>query len=338
MRGALRIDIATIPSGRRRSIRAQKTNAPAASRNRRLGRVRHFVVTFRKMRARIIRNLSLCGLAATLFAAASPARCDDQANPTPQRKSGYFANWFARVDKSHAEQPHWVAPLATTTPRLEEEVRYDILWQTNNNGITGENYGGGKGLELMPLENVEVILSVPPYMVHNNPAVPDGYGDFQFLIKYRLLARNEEHGNYILTAFVSVNLPTGSHNNGALDAIITPTFAYGKGFGQFDVQGTFGVGLPSGDTNLIGRTYLWNNTLQYRVFRKLWPEVEFNATAFQQGKNSAKRQVFVTPGVVIGRLHLYKRLNLTIGGGFQTAATHFHTNNHNAIFSIRFPF
>ena len=29
----------------------------------------------------------------------------------------------------------------------------------------------------------------------------DGFGDWQFLIKYRILASNEEHGNYILTAF-----------------------------------------------------------------------------------------------------------------------------------------
>ena len=34
-------------------------------------------------------------------------------------QDGYFSNWFARVDKTKDEQPHWVTPLATTTPRLE---------------------------------------------------------------------------------------------------------------------------------------------------------------------------------------------------------------------------
>jgi hypothetical protein len=31
-------------------------------------------------------------------------------------------------------------------------------------------------------------------------------------------------------------------------------------------------------------------------------------------------------------------LNFTVGGGFQIAATHFHTNNHNGILSLRLPF
>jgi hypothetical protein len=66
--------------------------------------------------------------------------------------------------------------------------------------------------------------------------------------------------------------------------VITPTIAYGKGFGNFDLQGTFGVGLPTADTNLLGRNYAWNNTFQYRIFRKLWPEVELNSTFLSGGK------------------------------------------------------
>ena len=37
--------------------------------------------------------------------------------------AGYFENWFLRVTKAQAEQPHWITPLFTTTPRLEEEFR-----------------------------------------------------------------------------------------------------------------------------------------------------------------------------------------------------------------------
>jgi len=253
-------------------------------------------------------------------------------------QDGYVANWFARVDKTKDEQPHWVTPLATTTSRLEEEYRYDQLWQTNAKGITTDNYDGGKGLELIPFEKVEVIFNVPPYLVHNDPKVRDGFGDVAFLVKYRLLAANEEHGNYILTAFLGWSLPTGDHKNGALHAVITPTIAYGKGFGNFDLQGTFGVGLPIADTNLVGRNYAWNNTFQYRVFRKFWPEVELNSTFFQDGKNNGQKQNFVTPGLVMGRFRLLGRVGFTVGGGYQIATTHFHTNNHNAILSIRFPF
>jgi hypothetical protein len=259
-------------------------------------------------------------------------------SPLTFAQNGYLANWFDRVDKTQAEQPHWVTPLATTTPRLEEEFRYDQLWQENAKGVTTNNYDGGKGLELIPFEKVEVIFNVPPYIDHNNPKVKNGFGDTAFLVKYRLLSANEQHGNYILTAFLGWSVPTGSYSNGALHAVITPTIAYGKGFGHFDAQGTFGVGLPVADTKLVGRNYTWNNTFQYRLCRKIWPEVELNSTFFQQGDHDGMKQNFVTPGLVIGRLHLTKRVGFTVGGGYQIATTHFHTTNHNAILSVRFPF
>lgn len=252
---------------------------------------------------------------------------------------GFFEDWFKRVDKTQSEQPHWVTPIATVTPRLEEEYRYDIFWQTNNSGITSENYGGGKGAELIPAERIELIFVAPPaYIVHNNPAVRDGFGDWGFLVKYRILSSNEQHGNYILTAFLQTAFPTGQYKNGSTKAIITPTIAYGKGFGHFDLQGTFGVALPTSDEAQIGRTYPWNNAFQYHLSRKFWPEAEVNYTHFQDGPNSGKTQVFLTPGLVIGRLHIWKRVALTVGGGFQIATTHFHTNNHNGIFSVRLPF
>src|SRR4029077_17327903 len=82
--------------------------------------------------------------------------------PRARAQEGYFSNWFARVDKTQAEQPHWITPIATTTPRLEEEFRYDQLWQVSSAGVTTNNYDGGKGLELIPLERVEVIFNLHP--------------------------------------------------------------------------------------------------------------------------------------------------------------------------------
>jgi hypothetical protein len=250
----------------------------------------------------------------------------------------YFSDWFARVDKSKDEQPHWITPLATTTPRLEEEYRYDQLWQPNAKRVATDNYDGGKGLELIPFEKVELIFNVPPYIDHNNPKVRNGWGDVAFLVKYRLLSENEEHGNYILTAFLGWSLPTGQFSNGALHPVITPAIAYGKGFRNFDLQGTLGVGLPTAETSSLGRTIAWNNTFQYRVFRKFWPEVELNSTFFQDGKNDGRKQNFVTPGLVVGRFRLVGRIGFVVGGGYQIATTQFHTTNHNAILSIRLPF
>jgi hypothetical protein len=253
-------------------------------------------------------------------------------------QDGYFANWFARVDKSKDEQPHWVTPVATTTPRLEEEYRYDQLWQVNTKGVTTDSYDGGKGVELIPFDKVEVIFNIPAYLDHNNPAVKNGSGDVAFLVKYRLLSANEKKGNYILTAFLGWSLPTGSYANGASDPVITPTIAYGKGFHDVDVQGTFGVGLPTGNTSISGRSVAWNNAFQYRAFKKLWPEVELNSTFIEGGKNDGKKQTFVTPGLILGRFPFAGRVGFTVGGGFQIATTHYHTTNHNGILTVRFPF
>lgn len=260
---------------------------------------------------------------------------------TPQEmhaQDGYFANWFSRVDKTAEEQPDWAVPLATSTGRIIEAYRYDQLWQTNSKGVATNIYDGNKGFDLIPLEKVSLNLNLPPYINHNNAADKNGWGDVAFLVKYRLLSANKESGNYILTAFLGWTLPTGQYSNGSLHAVITPSIAYGKGFRNFDVQGTFGVALPVADTNLVGRSYLLNNAFQYCLARKLWPEVEFNSTFFQQGKHDGMKQNFVTPGLVVGRFHLFRRLKFALGGGYQIATTHFHTNNHNAILVIRFPF
>jgi hypothetical protein len=110
------------------------------------------------------------------------------------------------VTETQSEQPHWITPLNTTTPRLEQGVRYDIQWQPPNSGVATRNYSMSKGLEIIPAKSFEVILAIPPYVV-NNPVSPDGWGDWQFLVKYRIAAANEEHGNYILTAFFQMRRP-----------------------------------------------------------------------------------------------------------------------------------
>ena len=55
----------------------------------------------------------------------SPASTTPQASSVVGAVSNYFTNWFGRVAAAQASQPHWITPLVTVTPRLEEEVRYD---------------------------------------------------------------------------------------------------------------------------------------------------------------------------------------------------------------------
>jgi hypothetical protein len=260
-------------------------------------------------------------------------------------QDGFFADWFNMVSKTQAEQPHWITPLATTTPRLEQEFRYDFQWQTHNSGVTTDNYGVSKGLEIIPAKNFEVILAVPPYIVNNPDSPHDGFGDWQFLVKYRIAAGNEEHGNYILTVFYQMSFPTGEYQEGALSPIITPTIAYGKGYKNFDVQGTLGYSLSTGNGAAIGNNLLWNNTFQYRIFKKIWPEIEVNLNQYHGGNNNivptahpGETLVYLTPGLVLGRFNLWHRLAFTAGGGFEIATTSFHPTNHIPILSIRFPF
>jgi hypothetical protein len=60
-------------------------------------------------------------------------------------RSGFFVDWFNIVSARQAQQPHWITPLATTTPRLEQEFRYDIQGQTHNRGLTTDNDGVSLG-------------------------------------------------------------------------------------------------------------------------------------------------------------------------------------------------
>ncbi|PYV13397.1 MAG: hypothetical protein DMG21_21025 [Acidobacteria bacterium] len=111
--------------------------------------------------------------------------------------------WFRRVDRTQAEQPHWITPLVTVTPRLEEEYRFDFFHEELARGARTTNYDGGKGLELIPARRVEIILGVPPYLTHTPASArqPTGWGDTNFLLKYRLLASNEKTHNHIITLF-----------------------------------------------------------------------------------------------------------------------------------------
>ena len=240
----------------------------------------------------------------------------------------------ARAD---ASQPHWIAPLFTVTPRLLEQLRFDVADQTRK-GFDTVNYGGGKGLELIPIRNTEITISTPPYLTHDKPRVVDGIGDMSFLLKYRVAAGNEEAGNYVVTAFLGVTVPTGAYSNGATSAIVTPTIAAGKGWGHFDFQTTFGVGLPTAHLDKLGTPMTHNIAFQYRVLGKFWPEVEVNSTFWSNGSLAGDKQVFLSPGLIVGKMHLWKRLGVTVGGGVQIPATHFHTVDRTYLTSVRFPF
>jgi hypothetical protein len=42
--------------------------------------------------------------------------------------------WFRRSDRAKADQPHWMTPLVTITPRLEQEFRTDFVAEQTSAG------------------------------------------------------------------------------------------------------------------------------------------------------------------------------------------------------------
>ena len=190
---------------------------------------------------------------------------------------------------------------------------------------------------------------MPPFFDRSNGA-QDGSGDVSFLAKYRFYSRNEEHGNAIVTAFLAGSIPTGKNANGSCCAIVTPTLAVGKGFGQLALTSTAGGSLPASNAKGLGHTIAWNSTVQYQVAkmgvaRFFWPEAEINSSFYKGGSNDGKIATFATPGLIVGKIPLTHdasgkpgRLGLTVGAGQQIALTHFHTYNHATVITVRMPF
>jgi hypothetical protein len=246
-------------------------------------------------------------------------------------------SWMDRVSATQAAQPHWMTPVATVTPRLEQEFRFDVFHQMTPTGDV-TNLDGGKGLEFIPTRHTELLINLPPYLVHENPKTLDGWGDASFTLKYRFWARNEQHGNGILTGFLGGSVPTGQYKNGSISAVVTPTLAAGKGWGPFDVQSTLGGTFPANSVNKLGRTVISNNAFQVHTLKKLWPEVEINSTFWEGGTNDGKKQTFITPGLNLGRFPIHRRIAFVAGAGFQIAATHYNQHNHAFIGTLRMPF
>lgn len=283
-------------------------------------------------------------LAALLLLVTAPSgRADPPAGAAPAGSSspaqpGFFADWLARVSKTQAEQPHWITPLVTVTPRLEQELRYDQLWQWQAGGGMLTSYGGGKGLELIPTEHVEIILGLPAWQAHDPPEGVDGWADESFLVKYRVLSANEENGNYILSLFMGFTAPTGSAHNSAEHVVFTPTLAFGKGWGDFDVQSTVGISIPDDGAGSLGTPIQVNAAFQYHLLKVLWPQLELSYTGWPNGEHSGMGQLFLTPGVVIGRIPIRERLGLTVGVGYQSALTAHALYRRRVILSVRLPF
>jgi hypothetical protein len=278
---------------------------------------------------------------------ASPGGCQDSRNngatqvsieKEKGKKRNLFRAWLDLTEQVQATQPDWLSPLATTSGRLKQEFRYDIWDQPASGRNRSYQFGGNKGLEFISSSRTQILIGVPTYTLVSPNGPPGGFGDLPLMLKFRFSSAERTEGNYLVTFLLAATAPTGSHRYGAGEAVVTPTLAFGKGWRGFDLQSTLGVNLPAGDTARLGRQLLWNTAFQYQAAWKLWPELEANSTFYKTGRYAGETQLFLTPGLGIGRAHLAGRFRLSSAMGLQIAATQFHTYNHHWLFSTRVSF
>lgn len=287
-------------------------------------------------------SLSLCGQPADGCSLSSAAPGEGGSNlnaaDSSSRQDDWLHAWARKVDKARASQPHFVSPIVTTHVMLVQQYRYDMSWQQDPSGGTvTSNYGASRGLEIIPTTRLEVGIFPPGYFVHQSKT-PDGFGDLSWQVKFRAFSATEGKGDYFVGFFLGGSFATGSSPNGQGHSVLSPTLAAAKGLGPVDIQSTIGANLPTTGANVLGRAVVFNSAIDYRIKGKIWPMIEQNSIFWSGGTLDGKKEVFLTPGLVVGSFPLAERLHLSVGGGLQIAATHFHQYNHRWIVSVRLPF
>jgi hypothetical protein len=74
------------------------------------------------------------------------------------------------------------------------------------------------------------------------------------------------------------------------------------------------------------------SAFQCRLFKFFWPELEVYCACWPNGQREGAPQVFLTSGLVIGRIPIHDRVALAIGAGYQVAVTNHPAYNHKVIY------
>jgi hypothetical protein len=236
----------------------------------------------------------------------------------------FFSDWAEQLARARASQPSWSSPLVTTTGLLEERLRLDAEALHSGNGTSTTLLDGGRGLDLIVGDSEEIQLAAPPYDIRTSRSgkgALSGFADWPFLrVEQRLASSPESGGDYVVTAWLSLQAPTGIKSLTSGAWTFSPTLAFGKGWSNFDIQGTVGVAVPTSHTDTQGHQIQTNIAFQDHVLDVLWPEVEVNWTYYPDGQRGGLNQVYLTTGLVLGRFSLGEHMRFTFGGGYQIAA------------------
>jgi hypothetical protein len=256
----------------------------------------------------------------------------------------YFDGWSARAHAALDSEPHWAPPINTISPRLTQVIRYDQYWQSTSAPAAIDNFGAGKGVEVIPFDTTSFTFNFPPYQERGKTGAASGWADWPFvLVKQRFASAAPEDGNYVVTGYLTIQAPVGAAAFTSHAWLITPGVGFGKGWGDFDLQGCVTAALPTSRDAAIGTAIANNLTMQYHVGRYFWPEIELNDTTWSGGPRNGLNQLFMTAGAVLGNFPLFDNYALAIGGGYQfalssrdvTAPALTPVYNHNFILSAR---
>ena len=134
--------------------------------------------------------------------------------------------------------------------------------------------------------------------------------------------------------------------------VAQPALAFGKGWGDFDIQSTISTQIPvdsigpkpkTGTTERnFGDPVLLNTAFQYHLFQYFWPELEVNYMYWPNGTHAGWNQL-LTPGLILGRFKLAndtptRPVNLITGAGYQVAVTPNPVTQNNFVETIRVTF
>ncbi|MGC9194377.1 MAG: hypothetical protein ACP5IL_02850 [Syntrophobacteraceae bacterium] len=269
--------------------------------------------------------------------------------PPVALKARYHA-WLDMVRHTHEkEQPDWMAPIVTLPATLQQQLRTDY-GLSSFRGLDSDTFLS-RGLEVIPTENTEVLFGNPTWdtreFAKNRQAA--GWADWSSTLKYRLFSSPSTEGNYIVTFLLSTSFATGSNDISAGYDIVTPMLGFGKGFktslGEFDYQATVGPSIPSAEFSKVGTPITWNSAFQYgnrfSFFGyevPLWPDFEVTWVSYPNGENCGGQQVYLAPGINIGRFQLTEHVYFVVGAAYQFAATSNRAFDHQWLITMRIPY